>query len=228
MLPNIFDYVTPPPGPDAYNADLRAELGLAPGDLFFLQPTRVIRRKGIELAIELVRHLSDLPIKLIITHHAEADADSLAYLGEMLALAARAGVDLRYLPARFKPQRAPGEGIHKIYSLWDAYIHADFVTYPSLYEGFGNALLETFYFRKPLLVNRYAVYRDDIEPTGVQAVTIDGQVTDGTTRQVRDLLTSPERVEQMTAHNARVAARYFSYETASQTLSQVLARSEKP
>jgi hypothetical protein len=29
-------------------------------------------------------------------------------------------------------------------------------------------------------------------------------------------------------HNARVAARHFSYETASEILSQVLARSEKP
>ena len=59
-------------------------------------------------------------------------------------------VDLLYLPDRlFKPQRQIcREGKNKVYSLWDAYIYADFVTYPSLYEGFGNALLETIYFQK--------------------------------------------------------------------------------
>ena len=34
----------------------------------------------------------------------------------------------------------------KVYTLWDLYHHADFVTYPSTYEGFGNALLEAIYF----------------------------------------------------------------------------------
>ncbi len=65
VLPNIFDFKLLPPGRDTYNADLRASIGLAENDLLFLQPTRVIPRKGIELAIELVHRLSDLPIKVI-------------------------------------------------------------------------------------------------------------------------------------------------------------------
>jgi glycosyltransferase involved in cell wall biosynthesis len=43
-------------------------------------------------------------------------------------------------------------------SLWELYAHADFITYPSLYEGFGNAFLEAVYFKKPLLINRYAIF----------------------------------------------------------------------
>jgi hypothetical protein len=39
----------------------------------------------------------------------------------------------------------------KVYTLWDLYPHAALVTYPSLYEGFGNAFLEAVYFRVPLL-----------------------------------------------------------------------------
>ena len=64
-------------------------------------------------------------------------------------------------------------GGRKVYTLWDAYVHADFVTYPSLIEGFGNALLETLYFRLPALVNRYAVYAADIAPQGFDLVEID-------------------------------------------------------
>ncbi|TFH49091.1 MAG: glycosyltransferase [Lysobacterales bacterium] len=221
VLPNILDFAVEPPGPDAYNEDLRRALGLVDGEYFFLQPTRVIRRKGIELAIELVSRLDDLPIKLVISHNIEHD--SQAYLSEMLALAARLDVQLAYIPERFKPYRVPGEGVHKVYSLWDAYIQADFITYPSLYEGFGNALLETVYLHKPLLVNRYRVYQEDIEPTGIQAVTIDGQVTDEAVQQVRQLLEHPEKIEEMTTHNFMTANKYFSYAFAESILTGVLA-----
>lgn len=220
VLPNIFDYATEPPGVDAYNADLRRELGLQPGDLFFLQPTRVVRRKGIELAIELVSRLRDLPIKLFITHHAEFD--TLDYLEEILALAARRNVTLRYVPARFAPERMPGTGPARIYSLWDAYVHADFVTYPSLYEGFGNALLETLYFRRPLFVNRYQVYRDDIEPTGIAAVAIDGAVTDAAVDAVRALLADPAGTAEVTARNFALAREHFSYEAVTPLLDDLL------
>lgn len=221
FVPNAFNYDYPEPQVDEYNADLREEIGVGEDELFFLQPTRVVRRKGIELAIELVRRLDDLPIKLIITHHAEFD--TIDYLEELYALAARSHVNLQYLPMRFEPQRHPGEGIRKIYSLWDAYIHADFVTYPSLIEGFGNALLEALYFRKPLLVNRYEVYRDDIESTGLSVLATDGEITDETVANVRALLKNQEQVAAMTEHNFQTAREHFSYDVLDGHLKDLLA-----
>lgn len=221
FIPNVFDFGSPLPGIDSYNADLKAEIGVLDDELFFLQPTRVVQRKGIELSIELVRRLSDLPIKLVITHHAEFD--TLAYLEHLYAVAARSHVSLHYLPIRFEPQRQAGTGVEKVYSLWDAYIHADFVTYPSLYEGFGNALLETLYFRKPMLVNRYPIYRDDIEPVGLDVISIDEAITDEAVAAVRALLADPARVKQMTDHNFNVASRYFSYDVLESKLKDLLA-----
>ena len=220
-LPNIFDFDLSPQGIDDYNKDLRTVLGLGDADLFFLQPTRVIPRKGIELAIELVHRLADLPIKLIITHRAEMD--SLDYLAQLQKLANKLSVDLLYMPDRFQPQRKLGDGNLKIYSLWDAYVAADFVTYPSLYEGFGNALIETLFFRKPFMVNRYAVYEDDIEPAGIQAVHIDGVITDEAVDEVRALLKDLPRVSEMVAHNAAVGKAHFSYGTAQKILEDMLA-----
>ena len=52
----------------------------------------------------------------------------------------------------------------------DVYRHADLVTYPSLYEGFGNAFLEAVYFRKPIVVKRYSIFITDIEPKGFQII----------------------------------------------------------
>lgn len=37
--------------------------------------------------------------------------------------------------------------------LWDLYTAADLVTCPSLYEGFGNALIEAFDDKVPVLIN---------------------------------------------------------------------------
>jgi glycosyltransferase involved in cell wall biosynthesis len=97
------------------------------------------------------------------------------------------------------------------YSLWDVYPFADFITYPSLYEGFGNAFLEAIYFRKPILVNRYATFVRDIEPLGFDLVIMDGYLTRDTVAAVRALLESPARREEMANHNYRVASRHYSY-----------------
>jgi hypothetical protein len=58
-VPNIFDFNTPAPGRDAYNDDLRSELGIPADATIILQPTRIIPRKGIELAIRLVAKVGE-------------------------------------------------------------------------------------------------------------------------------------------------------------------------
>jgi len=220
ILPNIFDFDKEPPGVDKYNKDFRSDLGIRDDDILFLQPTRVIQRKGIELAIELVYRLSDLPIKLLITHKAEYDTQN--YLVELIRLAREKHVDLLYLPEKFEPMRRMIDEKQKIYSLWDAYIHADFVTYPSLYEGFGNALLETIYFKKPFLVNRYKIFQDDIEPTGIKAIKIDGKVTDQAVSEVRMLLQHQDMVDEYVETNTMVGKKYFSYHTAQDCLQTLI------
>jgi mannosylglucosylglycerate synthase len=106
----------------------------------------------------------------------------------------------------------------KIYALGDAYPHADFVTYPSLVEGFGNALLETIYFKKPALVNRYSVYKADIAPKGFSFVEIDGKITPEAVALVRELLESPSRRREMVERNYRIARRHFSYRALQEVL----------
>ncbi len=218
LLPNVFDYETPAPTQDEYNADFRQAIGLADDDFFILQPVRIIRRKGLELAIELVARLNDPRCKMIFTHHEDAD---VAYLRELQTQAERAGVEMRMVSEHIAPQRGEDNG-RKLYTLWDAYAHADFVMYPSLYEGFGNALLETIYFKKPALVNRYSVYAADIGPLGFEFVEIDGRVTGEAVAQVRALLHDAERVQRMVEHNYALALEYFSYAALERILRRLL------
>ena len=53
------------------------------------------------------------------------------------------GVDLRLCDHQVGDRRGLTEDGNRIYTLADAYSQADFITYPSIYEGFGNALLES-------------------------------------------------------------------------------------
>ena len=48
---------------------------------------------------------------------------------------------MRFIADRVAEVRQRDSLGRKMYTLWDLYPHADFVTYPSTYEGFGNALL---------------------------------------------------------------------------------------
>ena len=51
LIPNVLDFENPPPEIDDYAADFRKDCELDDDDIVFLQPTRVVPRKGIEHSI---------------------------------------------------------------------------------------------------------------------------------------------------------------------------------
>ncbi|RME71321.1 MAG: glycosyltransferase [Chloroflexi bacterium] len=220
VIPNVYDFATPPPGIDNYNKDFRQALGLSKDDYLFLQPTRVIQRKGIEMALELVHRLEMPNVHLFITHRAHDEG--LEYWRWLKREAGVMKVDLRLIDHLIDSQRRKANG-HKIYSLWDAYPHADMVTYPSIYEGFGNALLETVYFKRPLVVNRYPVYNADIRPLGFEFVELDGFVDNKAVEKTKELLHNPDMVRAMTEKNYAIATEHFSYEVLEKKLKEVIA-----
>ena len=173
-----------------------------------VQPTRVVPRKGIELSIELVAGLEDPRAVILITGPSGDEGDQ--YLQGIKHLARTRHVALRHLPQRFAPDH-DGPPIGPAHSLVDAYQAADLIAYPSLYEGFGNALLEAVFFGRPLLVNRYPVYVTDIAPHGFRFVEIDEAITDDTVADVRSILADPARRAADAAHNQQIAAERFGY-----------------
>ena len=65
----------------------------------------------------------------------------------------------------------------KKYSIDDVNQNADLVTYPSSYEGFGNAFPEAIYFKRAIVVNRYSIFVEDIEPRGFDVIPFESFVT---------------------------------------------------
>ena len=219
VIPNVFDFATPPPVLDEYNRDFRQVLGLAASEPFILQPTRVIQRKGIELAIELVSRLG-LGKRLFITH--SAGDEGLAYWHWVEREARMMGVSLELIDHLMDDERKRVNG-QKIYSLADAYLSADLITYPSSYEGFGNALLEAVYYKCPVVVNRYPVYNSDIRPLGFQFIELDGFVDDRAVEQTTQIIQGSQDTGEMVERNFAIASEHFSLETLETKLSQILA-----
>ena len=196
-------------------------VGLAPDDIMVLQPTRIVPRKGIEHAIKLVQMLDDPRIKLVISHEAGDEGDEYRHV--LAEIAREAGVDLRFVATRISDVRHRNREGHKVYTLWDLYPHADLVTYPSLYEGFGNAFLEAIYFRVPVLINRYAIFARDIEPKGFRLPIMDGYLTRSTIEEVRRLINDKEYRHEVASHNYQVASRFFSYRVLRRALRTLIA-----
>jgi len=212
LMPNVFDFDHPPRiDRDDYTADIREEIGIRDDDILILQPTRIVPRKGIEHAIKLVGMLDDPRYKLVISH--DAGDEGLEYKQRLQDLADQEGVDLRFFAARIGEIRQVDHAGNKIYTLWDIYKHADLMTYPSTYEGFGNALLEAIYFRVPVVINRYSIYVQDIEPKGFKLLEMDGFITPQLVEYVRRVIEDSAYKKKLVDHNYRVASQYYSYTT---------------
>ena len=220
VIPNILDFAAPPPQFDDFNQNFRSSLGLQKDDLFILQPTRVVQRKGIEMAFELVKGLNLPNPRLYISHR--ADDEGLTYWRWLKREASVMGVEVQLIDHLIGTERGTMKG-HKIYSLWDAYLNTDLITYPSLYEGFGNALLEAIYFKKLTVVNRYPVYNADIKPKGFKFIELDGFVNENIVEETRLLLDAPDEVRIFTDMNYQIAQEYFSLEILESKLKDLLS-----
>jgi glycosyltransferase involved in cell wall biosynthesis len=220
IIPNVLDFDSPPPAPDEYARGMRKDLGVKDDEALLLQPTRIVARKGIEHAIELASRLKDKKAKLLISHQ-ERDEGS-DYYQRTMDYAALMGVEVIICPDIIGAERGLTPDGRKKYSLSDCYLNADFVTYPSSYEGFGNAFLEALWFKKPILVNRYSIFQSDIEPLDFDVVIMENYVTNDTVDTVRLLLECPQTGTILAERNYELARKFFSFNLLEQRLRQVL------
>ena len=221
LIPNVLDFETTPPGIDAYNSDFRREIGLSEDDILVLQPTRVVARKGIEHTVDLLRQLRDPRLKLVLSHPAGDEGND--YMQLILERIADAGIEAIHIADRIGEKRGFTPDGKKIYTLYDIYPHADLVTYPSHYEGFGNAFLEAVYFGKPVVVNTYAVYARDIDPLGFQTIEMSQIVTRAVVEKTRRILNDEMLRTEWARTNYALGLKYFSHAVLCRKLAARLA-----
>jgi len=207
VIPNVFDFATPPLPPPNGKL-LREELGFEDDDLFVLQPTRIVPRKWIERAVELVSLMKLKRSRLVISHGSGDEGD--LYARRVMEYAERLGVEVVCIGDKVGCPRSFKTRCDKKYPIEDAYHNADLVTYPSGYEGFGNAFLEAIYFKKPIVVNRYSIFVEDIEPCGFEVIPFEAFVTQEVVDRIKIVL-EPENLGRAVDRNYELGKKYFSY-----------------
>jgi glycosyltransferase involved in cell wall biosynthesis len=256
VVPNVFNFGPPGWEVDDYNRDFRERIGLEKNDILILQATRVIARKGIELAIDFVNALDtperrrklseneryngkqfeeDSRIVLVLAGYGR-DALKRHYIDNLFAKANRAGVDMIHIEDLISQDRKFVNG-EKMYSLWDTYVHADFVTYPSLWEGWGNQFLEAIRARLPILIYEYPVFTADIKPKGFEVVSLGNQLAgydefglafvspekiESAADQAIELLVDSAKRDAMVDRNFMIGKEHFSMDALRHLLMRLL------
>ena len=208
LIPNVINFDAPTPTADVLTNEFRRVLGIAATEMVLLQPTRIVPRKRIERSIELARRLK-LPCVLVITHSSGDEGNSYeAYLKEFASLL---NVRVIFAADKIGTERGQKPDGTTIFSLTDAYLQANLVTYPSAVEGFGNAFLETIYYRRPIIMSSYEIFTVDIKPKGFKVITFSEFISDSTIDEVVNLLHKPELVAEIVEQNFAIGRRYYSY-----------------
>ena len=215
MVPNVMDFNLPFGEKDNYNIGLPESIGLNKDDIPLFQVTRIVRRKGIETALELIHQLDDEKVKLVITGSA-VDDNRKEYYNDLIDIINKRKLNKRVIFADHKILNDRGLTQHgeKIYSLSDAYAHATASTYFSSYEGFGNAFVESVLSKTPIFVNNYKpVYWPDIGSKGFKTVMIEDNILKNEAITEIDKIIHDKKLQKEIAeHNYNLGKLFFSFD----------------
>ncbi len=224
-VPNVMDFNQAFGVQNEKNEHLAENLGYKKDDLLLFQITRIVRRKGIEAAIQLIHELNDKKVKLVITGNYADDAGS-AYYNELVNQIheLHLGHQVTFAHHLFHNKGlSNGNGELRL-SLSDAYARATACTYFSTYEGFGNAFVEAVLAKRPIFVNNYEpVYMPDIGSKGFKTVMIEnGQLTSEAVKDMAEVIYNPKLAKEIADYNFELGKKYFSLDTLREKLEELI------
>ena len=250
VFPDIFDFSQPKWKRDSYNQDFRKNFDIKENDIVVLQATRIVARKGIEIAVDFVKELENKKEQLIgkklyngrkidksseiifvLAGYAEESAND--YLKNLKEYILKSGIKARFIHKKIASDRSTGNA-GKIYSLWDSYVHADIVTYPSLIEGWGNQFIEAVFARRPVVLFEYPVFKADIKHEGYAYVSlgdkydimenglakIDNEQLTKSVNEVISVLTDTSNTPFLLENNSAIGEQYHGYNVLKNFLEQ--------
>jgi glycosyltransferase involved in cell wall biosynthesis len=238
IVPNVFDFEAHLWEIDSYNTKILEKTGIKENDIVFLQATRVVRRKAIELAIdtlsELQKYIKKYIGKEIYTGKKITEDSRIillmpgldeepSYKELLIEHAKEKQVNTIFCNELLEEIRDEEKGT---FSLWDFYAISDFITYPSVLEGFGNQLLEGIFAKKPILVYEYPVYEKDIKLSGLEIVSlgnkakkingkyeVEKEVIEKCSKEILEILFDNNKAKKVVEKNFEIGKKFYSYET---------------
>jgi glycosyltransferase involved in cell wall biosynthesis len=166
---------------------LRALHGIKAHDVVLLAAARIVPNKQTEIAGRLTAALGGLrgemvgkrlyngqvldeASRVVLVIAGRPERGFIEYQRTLFEYLDSLEVDWLYAGDRVRTYCDDSEGLYALYP--DVYAMADFVLYPTGWEGFGNQLLEAFAAELPVAVFEYPVFKEDIAPKGVRVVSL--------------------------------------------------------
>jgi len=258
VIPNIFDFEGPGWMIDDYNYDFKKALGLNQKDVIILQATRIVSRKGIELAIDLVKELAKPENLLLLKEMGFYDKRKIDEKSKVVLVLPNLIEDEIYfklLKEKVKKEKIKAifvsdmidtkrkiKSNRKIYSLWDTYLFADLVTYPSLYEGWGNQFLEAVNAKLPIVIYEYEVFKADIKSNGFRVISlgdkikgkdpqglcqVDPSIIKRATKEAIKVLTDLPYRKKIVEYNFELGRKFYSMQVLEGYLEPLFNKKEK-
>ena len=162
VISDTFDYLKTKTKLDNFNKNFRKDFNIKNDDIVFLQATRIVPRKRIEIAINLVKKLKNNKIILVMAGH--AGDEGYLYYNKLVKLAEKSNIRYIFAGDYIGLTRKIDVDGRRVYTLWDAFINEDFMTYLSEIEGCGIQYIESACFKKSVIITTYHVYESDIKP----------------------------------------------------------------
>ena len=242
VAPNVMDFLQPGWTSDQSNREIRNMVGINEGDIVFLQATRITERKAVETAIRLVaefniaaRSMTGKNLyngkaftgRVVLVYSGITERQSRDYRLKLDDLASNLSVEVIDIASSSSlTQRA----------FFESYSVADIVTYPTIFEGWGNQLLEALVSKKPVAIFRYSVFKSDIQDSGISFIDLGDQygykeglveIPDwnikNAVKDISELLFDQERYREVTERNFELGREKFSFETLSEIIQELIA-----
>ncbi len=221
--------------------ELRSKHDIQPCDVVLLVGARIVPNKQIEVAGELTAAVQKLCLnkpeqklynnellsnqsRIVLVLAGRPEAAFSNYQQKLFDLLDSLKISWIYAGDIVRPLRSEQEGLYALYP--DMYSMADFVLYPTGWEGFGNQLLEAFAAGLPVSVFEYPVFKEDIAPKGVSIVslgdTIEKKSGDlvripektlhSAAQEILDVLLDSEKYSGIASNNIAVCKKHFSFD----------------
>lgn len=230
VVPNVMDFDLPFGQVNDKNKAIKRDLGFKENAILLFQITRIVSRKGIEVAIDLVHKLNDKKIKLVITGNYADDEGSIYYnklVNQIHSL--HLGQQVRFAFSIFHNRGLRNNVNETMYSLSDAYAQATACTYFSTYEGFGNAFVEAILSKTPIFVNNYQpVFWPDIGSKGFKTVMLENnELTDEKVNEMAKIIYDKKLNQEIADYNFELGKKYFSYDVLEKKLIELIDKAKE-
>ena len=187
---------------------LRKRFQIRNDEIIFLQPTKILGRKKIERSIELVSLFKKRFGKrcvLVITGPTDHDE---RYRQKLIKIAKKLNVKI-ISTYEYTTVNKKSTDSFNILPKGFMYPPADIITLPSDYEGFGNPVIESAMYKKPLVVNKYPILNEILD-FGFKFIVMNKKVTSKILNEVHRAIVDRDHTKKITEHNFKIAYKYFS------------------